>query len=70
MGEFKMTNRLAEFQEAKKKNTELTYGEFMRKGKTPSMIKHIEGVGTVYLYGEWNAETLIKRILEEPSMWE
>jgi hypothetical protein len=61
--------RLAEFQEAKKKNPELTYGEFRRKGKTPSMMKHIEGVGTVYLYGEWDAEKLIVRLLQEPSIY-
>jgi hypothetical protein len=44
--------------------TKLTCGEKFRQGKTPTKEITIEGVGTVFLYGTWNAEKLINRLLD------
>jgi hypothetical protein len=47
---------------------EMTYSEKMREGKTPSKVIKIEGVGTAKIYGEWDAEKLIKRLLKSESI--
>lgn len=38
------------------------------KNPNPTQEIKIEGVGTVKVYGEWNAEKLIKRLLESESI--
>jgi len=45
-------------------NKTLTCGEQFRQGKTPSKEITIEGTGTVFLYGTWNAEKMINKLLD------
>jgi hypothetical protein len=40
----------------------------VKNGKPLTFEKRIEGVGTVRLYGKWNAEKLINRLLECESI--
>jgi hypothetical protein len=56
------------FEEAKKKNPELTYCEFILKGKTPTEVIKIEGVGTVEIYGKMDMEKMVKRLLESNAI--
>jgi hypothetical protein len=50
------------------KNQESDFATRFRQEKTPSQEIKIEGVGTVKIYGTWNAEKLIKRLLQSESI--
>lgn len=34
----------------------------------PSQVHEIDGIGTVKVYGHWDAEKIINRLLESPSI--
>jgi hypothetical protein len=55
------------FIEAKKKNPDLTYGDFIIGDRKPSIRVEING-NVAKVYGEWNAEAIIKRLLKSESI--
>lgn len=43
---------------------ERDYAAKLIQNKKPSQKIKIDGIGTVEVYGEWNAEKIIKKLLE------
>ena len=65
-----MTSRkeeLKEFQEAKKNDPALTYDEWSHAkmgNPEPDQDIHIEGVGTIKVYGKWPVKKMVEKLLE------
>ena len=43
---------------------ERDYAAKLKEGKKPSQEIKINGIGTIKVYGEWNVEKIIKKLLE------